>query len=200
MPESFLVDDYGDKFWSQFPTVELPSRPEPWICHKTLREVAISTKFPDMKEINRVCDMLEKGADTGVRGAARLPQTARNSPKVQIYGPRVMEVIRDWLSSRLMCGPFKAAPPWAKLSPVGVVLKPTAKARLLQDLSFPHLRKPDLKGDTPVSFNAGIDKSQYKTMSATAADVLLRLYQVGNQALVAKIDWAGESPSHGRNS
>ena len=189
MPENFGLEDYGDEFWDQFPTVNLPERPDPWIDPDSLLRIAEGSGFEDMEEVKHVCEMLRGGADTGVRGAGRLPQVAKNSPKIPIYGPRVMEVIRDWLSSGIICGPFKEAPLDAKFSPIGVVLKPTARARLLQDLSFPHLRKPDINGSTPISFNSGIRKADFPTMPASTWDVLNRLYEVGSSALIAKIDW-----------
>ena len=76
-----------------------------------------------------------------------------------------------------------------KISPVGVVLKPTGKARVLQDLSFPHLEKPDLAGTTPTSFNSGVNKKEFPTMNSSAQDVLNRLFEVGRSAYMAKIDW-----------
>ena len=189
MPKNFNVENYGDEFWDQFPTVKVPVRPEPWIDPASLWRIAEGSGFEDMKEVKFVCEMLRGGADTGVRGVARLPQKARNSSKIPIYGPRVMEVIRDWLSSGIICGPFKEAPLDAKFSPIGVVLKPTARARLLQDLSFPHLRNPRIDGDSPISFNAGIRKADFPTKPASTWDVLSRLYEVGTSALVAKIDY-----------
>ena len=189
MPENFRAEDYGDEFWDQFPTVDLPTKAEPWIDPESLWRIAEGSGFEDMEEVKAVCQLLREGADTGVRGAARLPQDARNSPKIPIYGPRVMEVIKDWLCAGIICGPFKEAPLDAKFSPIGVVLKPTARARLLQDLSFPHLRKPDIDGAKPISFNAGIRKADFPTMPASTWDVLSRLYEIGTSALVAKIDW-----------
>ena len=90
-----------------------------------------------------------------------------------------------------MCGPFSESPvpEPLKISPVGAVLKPTGAARVLQDLSWPHIKEPDLEGSTPTSFNSGVDKKMFPTMNSTAQDVLERLYQVGRRAFLAKIDW-----------
>ena len=68
----------------------------------------------------------------------------------------------------LMCGPFDAEEleqlggvGAIKVSPLGVQLKPNGKARVLQDLSSPHLEEPNLEGTTATSFNSGIDKRRY---------------------------------------
>ena len=68
-----------------------------------------------------------------------------------------------------MCGPFNAEElqqlggvEAIKVSPLGVVLKPgSGKARVLQDLSSPHLEEPNLEGTTATSFNSGVDKRRY---------------------------------------
>ena len=190
-PEDFVNGDYGEKFWAQCPRVELPDKPKPWVSPEELRTVAVAAKFPNMKLVDKVCEMLRNGADTGVSGAARLPQEARNSPKLQLYGPRVLDTIRSWLAKNLMCGPFDPSEVKhpVKISPTGVVLKPTGAARVLQDLSYPHLENPDLDGSVPVSFNSGVDKAKFPTMSASAQDVLTRLFEVGVNAWACKIDW-----------
>ena len=88
-----------------------------------------------------------------------------------------------------MCGPFDVPPPGVKVSPVSAVLKLLGAARVLQDLSWPHLKEPDLNGSQPTSFNSGIDKRSFPTANSSAQDVLERLYQVGKGAYLAKIDW-----------
>ena len=192
IPQSFAEADYGDIFWDQMDVVNIPEHPESWVDADILENIAMDSAFPEVEELKAMTKMLREGANTGVVGSARLAQDARNSPKVALYGLRVLETIRSWLEKKIICGPFKHAPENAKRSPLGVVIKPTAEARVLVDLSFPHLENPDLDGVTPCSFNSGIDKAQFKTMSATVADVLEKLHRVGERALIAKIDWAGE--------
>ena len=190
IPPDFAMEDYGDKFWDQMEVVNIPELPESWVDADVLETIAVESAFPEVDELKFITKMLREGADTGVTGAARMAQEARNSPKVALYGLRVMDTIRSWLEKKIICGPFKDAPDDAKCSPLGVVIKPTAEARVLVDLSYPHLENPDVDGNTPISFNAGIDKKQFKTMSATVADVLEKLHRVGERALIAKIDWA----------
>ena len=96
-----------------------------------------------------------------------------------------------------MCGPFDVPPPGVKVSPVSAVLKLSGAARVLQDLSWPHLKEPDLNGSQPTSFNSGIDKSSFPTANSSAQDVLERLYQVGKGAYLAKIDWQVSINSQG---
>ena len=90
-----------------------------------------------------------------------------------------------------MCGPFSSPPVPGpiEISPIGAVLKPSGAARILQDLSWPHLKEPDLNGQEATSFNSGVDKTLFPTMNSSAHDVLERLYQVGRSAYLAKIDW-----------
>ena len=80
---------------------------------------------------------------------------------------------------------------------MSAVLKLSGAARVLQDLSWPHLKEPDLNGSQPTSFNSGIDKSSFPTANSSAQDVLERLYQVGKGAYLAKIDWQVSINSRG---
>ena len=225
-----LPSDYSKDFkpevWSQMKKNPLPTAPSPWIKPDSLVMMAERMEFPDMKEVLEVACILREGADTGVTGAARLPQQAKNSPKVFEYGDRVLDTLRSWLEKvapemkkfdksvmfllfmgtylilskivscqGLMCGPFDAQEleqlgQEVKVSPLGVVLKPgSGKARVLQDLSSPHLENPNLEGVTATSFNSGIDKRMFPTMNSTCQDVLNRLFEVGAKAYMAKIDW-----------
>lgn len=75
----------------------LPTTPSPWINPDSLILMAEKMDFPDLVEVAQVASILREGADTGVTGAARLPQQARNSPKVFEYGDRVLDTLRSWL-------------------------------------------------------------------------------------------------------
>ena len=75
----------------------LPSAPSPWINPDALISMAEKMNFPDLEEVAQVASILRDGADTGVTGAARLPQQAKNSPKVFEYGDRVLDTLRSWL-------------------------------------------------------------------------------------------------------
>lgn len=96
-----LPSDYSKDFkpevWRQMRKNPLPTAPSPWINPDSLMSVAEKMEFPDLKEVAEVASILREGADTGVTGAARLPQQARNSPKVFEYGDRVLDTLRSWL-------------------------------------------------------------------------------------------------------
>ena len=75
----------------------LPTAPSPWINPDALILMAEKMNFPDLKEVAQVASILREEADTGITGAARLPQQAKNSPKVFEYGDRVLDTLRSWL-------------------------------------------------------------------------------------------------------
>ena len=96
-----LPSDYSKDFkpevWRQMKKNPLPTAPSPWIKPDALIMMAEKMEFPDLKEVREVASILREGADTGVSGAARLPQQAKNSPKVFEYGDRVLDTLRSWL-------------------------------------------------------------------------------------------------------
>ena len=89
--------DFPPEVWREMARNPLPVSPQPWIDPEAVCAVAEMSSFPDMKEVKAVAEILSQGADTGVRGSARLPQEARNSQRVQELGPQVLDTIRDWL-------------------------------------------------------------------------------------------------------
>ena len=96
LPKDYL-GEWEPEVWAEMPKNELPSKPRPWIDPEALRAMGEMIQFPDMGEVDRVAVLLTEGAHTGVSGAARLPQEARNSPKIQELGPQVLDTIRSWL-------------------------------------------------------------------------------------------------------
>ena len=89
--------DFPPEVWREMARNPFPVTPQPWIDPEAVCAVAEMSSFPDMKEVKAVAEILSQGADTGVRGSARLPQEAKNSQKVQELGPQVLDTIRDWL-------------------------------------------------------------------------------------------------------
>ncbi len=62
--------------------------------------------------------------------------------------------------------------------------------RIINNQSFPHPGPdpPDLEGDTPVAFNAGIRAEDFPTKQITSKHLLRRLTLVGMGARAAKVD------------
>ena len=96
LPTDYL-GDFPPGVWREMASNPLPVTPQPWIDPEAVCAVAEMSSFPNMKEVEAVAEILSQGADTGVRGSARLPQEARNSQRVQELGPQVLDTIRDWL-------------------------------------------------------------------------------------------------------
>lgn len=96
LPSDYLAD-YPPTVWKQMPENPFPISPQPWIDPEALVAMGEMSLFPDLAEVEAVAEILRLGADTGVKGAARLPQEARNSPRIQELGPRVLDTVRDWL-------------------------------------------------------------------------------------------------------
>ena len=185
-----MSDDFGDSFWNQWEKTPLCLEKEPWIKPAALRQIAREICFPDITWVERVATMLETGARTGVSGAARLPSRAPNNPNLRDLAPQVLDQLRSWCKEGVMCGPLREEelPLSAKSSPLGAVLKPNNKARLINDQSWPHEDNPDLEGSEPVAFNAGINTDEYPTRQITSAALLRRITEVGKGAHMGKHD------------
>ena len=189
-PENMLADSFEPALWAQFEKRPLELAKKSWVDHSALEKEAERLKFPNKKLVREVSQMLQHGARTGVSGAARLPSHGPNSPTLQGLGPQVLDTLRTWCREEVLCGPLEEheVPPNAKSSPLAAVLKLSGKARLINNQSHPHLEAPDLEGDTPISFNDGINSDLYPTLQITSKHLLRRLTLVGKGARAAKVD------------
>lgn len=80
-------------------------------------------------------------------------------------------------------------PPDAKISPISVELKPNASARIIFDLSAPHLDTVDLTSGVPSSVNSGIDPDEFKVQMTSIGHILRMLLKHGHSSYIAKQDW-----------
>ena len=185
-----LAEEYPSEFWSQWEKTELKLSMEPWISPDKLRETAKEIGFPNLDYVEEMAVMLEEGARTGVEGAARLPSSGPNNPNLRNVAPQVLDTLRTWCRQGLVCGPLEDSevPAGAKSSPLSGVLKPSGKARIINNQSWPHLDNPDLEGDEAVSFNAGIQSDLFPTIQITSKHLLKRLTEVGEGAYASKVD------------
>ena len=171
----------------------------PWLDPDALIRIARDSKFPDMDRVLRTAESLRSGVRTGVEGAGRLPLgQVKNSPSLAKLPVQVLDQLRTWTKKGLLCGPVHPdeLPPGAKHAPLSAVLKPLGDARLINNQSFPHLKKPDKWGKEPVSFNSGIDSTRYPTLQITSKAILKRLARVGAGSKMCKIDWSDAYVSH----
>ena len=130
-PEDMLAEKFDPALWAQFEKCELSLSKKSWVDYNKLRAVARERNFPRMELVEEVAEMLEHGARTGVRGAARLPSHGPNSRTLQGLGPQVLDTLRTWCKEEVLCGPLEdhEIPANAKSSPLAAVLKPTGRAR-----------------------------------------------------------------------
>ena len=177
---------YEASFWKNFTKRQLVMKPESWISSSKLMEVAERINYHNMKEVTEVASILKEGANLGCRGSARLGTVMRNSPTAYQYGERLVDALEDWLKDNLAAGPFTREEleqhfSWEdiKVNPMAVRLKPNGKARIIIDMSSPHLGEVDLDDTIPTSVNSGIDKKKYPAKMAGTKDVVRAFYRHG---------------------
>ena len=153
------LSSYKDKapagYWNSWPkrTFEqmLPTRS--WVSSAKLKELALNYSYSDWARLEKVCERLDKGADIGCVGRARLPTVSTNASSAFEFGDRVADGIAEMIENGLMVGPLDEEEiPWEDItiSALMVKLKPNGKARLIINLS-----KPDNETG-PTGVNAGV--------------------------------------------
>ena len=190
---------YSNKFWQNFTRSPSTLKPESWISADRLREVAARVNYDQPAKVALASDILTNGAVLGCRGSARLGTEVRNASSCHEYGERVLDSLEEWLRQKLVLGPLTRQEltelfpgKQVTVNPIGVRLKANGKARIIVDMSSPHLDKDelDLDGDVPSSVNSGIDKRDWPAVMATTKDVVRLMYKKGAGALFCKVDWA----------
>ena len=63
-------------------------------------------------------------------------------------------------------------------------------ARVIVDLSWPHVSNPDPTGATPISINDGIRSEDFPTRMTSIEEVLLLINKCGTEGWLVKQDWA----------
>ena len=77
-----------------------------------------------------------------------------------------------------------------RVSPLSVVLKPTGRARIINDLSWPRVANPKTCSPTPISINASINMDNYRVKMANLNDLLMMIDNTDGECWASKIDWA----------
>ena len=182
---------FEDSWWETWPKNDLTWKIEPWIKHEKINDIAQSVNFEEHSELSWLTDILQNGADTGVRGSARLPCPAKNIKSAETFGREVSDALAEWVRLKLVAGPLLESelPPQSKVSPISCQIKPNSRARILVDMSSPHRQNVDLNSDIPSSVNSGIDKSKFPVSMITTGDILEMFLHAGDKSFISKQDW-----------
>ena len=189
------LDDYSgtfsDEFWSLWTYSPYTETPTSWINHELMWSMAVELGHPDLTRVRRVCNYLRDGADIGARGAGRMGAMGPNIVSCYEHGWQMLDAMFSWTLSKTVCGPLlrHELPETIRCSPMSVELKPNGKARIICDLSWPHVPEPDINGTTPISINDGINKSDFPVNMVTANDLLRLAFKAGFPAKCSKCDW-----------
>ena len=182
----------SEEWWAEWPSHTVTGRVRSWIDHVKLLDISKQLGYPDLDYVEDLCYDLEHGVRIGCDGSGRLPGRCKNIASTYQYGRECSDALARWIEQKLVIGPMCESdlPKDAKISPISIELKPTAAARIIFDLSAPHLQEVDLSSTTvPSSVNSGIDGDQYKVTMSSVERVLTMLLKYGTSTYMAKQDW-----------
>jgi len=99
-PNIPVRDEYrepaGSCFWTEFPTnFNCPGKPS--LKKKRIKWWADALGCSDPDRLQRVLQYIDKGADIGCRGAARLPSRSSNAASAFDFGPQVTDAVAEWV-------------------------------------------------------------------------------------------------------
>ena len=200
-PQLMRLDSYeGDfpkKMWPTWPSYKPTSwTPASWISGQRLKVEAEEVNYPLWGSLCWAVDQLEKGAYTGVVGAARLPSSGANAKSAIENGHLLSDSLAEWIRLQLIAGPYDPEEiPWLeiKISPMGIQIKPSGAGRILVDMSFPWKKtgeKVNVHGSVPISPNDGIDLKEFPTSMDGTPRVLRLLTRCGPGCFMTKADWS----------
>ncbi len=168
-------------FWDKFP-VNMTCPAVPSLKKKKLKQWAQAVGVSDPAQFQRVIGYVEKGADIGCRGEARLPTRSSNAPSAYEFGPQVTDAIAEWVMKGYAFGPVEPdrVPSTAKVSGIMVRPKPNGSVRVILNLSAPKGR----------SVNDRIDKYEFPAKMSSTTAWLRVLHAAGRGCWITKTDWA----------
>ena len=201
---SYAAEDVPASFWDNWDKLSLEqglAQNQSWISPVALRQAAVARGVLVDERLERLCLILEKGAEIGCEGRGRLPTQARNSKQVLDHGHIICDVLQDWLKNGIAAGPLS----WAELqnyfgpdytvNGMTTKPKPNGALRIIVDMSAPRdqdssvppwLWSPDLPG----SVNSSIDPNKFPARMSSTKLFTRMLYEIGRGAVVAKVDWS----------
>ena len=200
-----LLDSYRGVFkagyWAKWTTRKFTkrSRDKSWVSASELRSLASRAGLRDHDLVDRVCNRLENGANTGVEGRGRLPTIVPNSSTVYDNGYAVSDALQEGVEDGYLTGPYskeevvELVGPDFTVNPLGCRPKPNGKQRIIVDASAPHDRDECVPGwiwnpELPGSCNSTIDVAKFRARMSSVRKFITTLYRVGRGALVCKID------------
>ena len=196
--------EFPPSFWELFSSYELPDSHENWIDATKLKEEADKANFKSVK-LDITLDNLTKGVDIGVEVDEAKLETDKgeNYESVYTFGEEFTDTLQSWVKDKIVAGPFTRKQlkergfDQIKVIPVQVRPKPNGKLRIILDLSWPHLKKEEMKKGVPISVNAGIRKEKFPARMAGTKDILRRLAQCGREVEFCKLDWKSAYKHYG---
>ena len=179
--------------WSHNSPQDLSGR-KSWISSSRLMELCNMLDYHRPMELRWAVDTLESGADIGATNRGRIPFSAENYPTARSSGHLLADSMNDWLSKDLAVGPYdedKLPFDRVRVNPMSVQPKPNGAGRIVMDFSAPHLSLEEINngGDSPISLNASIDKTKFKSSGVSTIDVLKQLQYWGPGCYFSKLDW-----------
>ena len=201
---SYAAEDVPPAFWSSWEKLSLSqglAQNVSWISPVALRQAAEARGVRVDETVERLCSMLENGAEIGCVGRGRLPTQSRNAKQVLEHGDIICDVLQDWVSQGIAAGPLSWAEVQDQFGPDytvnGVTTRPKANGalRIIVDMSGPRdvdtlvpgwLWSPELPG----AVNSSIDPERFPARMSSVKLFTRMLYEVGRGAVVCKIDWS----------
>ena len=189
-PQIPRLESYDGVFppahWALWPEYKPETwRPDSWLKGDQLEAEGLACGYPLLGNLRWAADQLTGGADTGVKGAARLPSAGPNAKSAIESGHLLSDSLAEWVRLQLMAGPFDLDEiPWpeVKISPLGLQIKPSGAGRILVDMSFPWRKrgeKVNIQGTIPISPNAGIELEDFPAVMDGTPRVLFLLSRWG---------------------
>ena len=205
---SYAPRDVPSSFWDNWQKRSLPealANNSSWISAAALRRVSARQGGAVDGRLEQACRILEQGADLGCVGRGRLPTSVQNSQKVLDHGDIICDVLQDWVSQGIAAGPLTWAEVQDQFGPDYTVNgmstrpKPNGALRIIIDMSGPRDSDPMVPGwiwspDLPGAVNSSIDPDQFPTRMSSVQKFTRMLFEVGQGAVVCKIDWKDPSP------
>ena len=201
---SYAAEDVPPTFWDCWEKLSLSegiAQNTSWVSALALRRAAQARGVKVDETMERVCCMLEQGAEIGCIGRGRLPTQSRNGKQVLDHGDIICDVLQEWVKQGIAAGPLSWAEVQEQFGPDYTVNgmttrpKPNGALRIIIDMSSPRDTDPSVPGwmwspELPGAVNSSIDPGRYPARMSSVKQFTRMLYEVGRGAVVCKIDWS----------
>ena len=188
-------------YWAKWRSRKMHARSKDssWVSPVEMRKLADRAKMGRSDLMERVCERLENGANTGVEGRGRLKTRVKNTESVYENGFAVSDSLQEGIIDGYLTGPYtfeeveKLLGSEFSINPMNTRPKPNGKLRIIIDASAPHDQDESVPGwiwnpDFPGSSNSTVDVSKFPAKMSSVAKFVRTLYRVGRNARICKID------------